>query len=139
MRRNAIGRWELSDRFWAESDPPEPRAAVAADGFFQKCVRQLNRLTADKRVKYRLTGTGGDHRRGRPTSEDEQHRRRNDRVTSSPRHRGRAAAAAAPEAASRRTAETFGNVPYREVSVRATFREVRAGTVVRFSAAKPCR
>jgi len=54
MKRNAISQWELSDHFWAESDPPEPCAA--AKSFLQKCARQFDRLTADsRRVKYRLT------------------------------------------------------------------------------------
>lgn len=59
MKRNAISQWELSDHFWAESDPPEPCAA--AKSFLQKCVRQFDRLTADnRRVKYRLTPVGRD-------------------------------------------------------------------------------
>lgn len=53
MKRNAISQWELSDHFWAESDPPEP-CATAAGGFLRRCARRLDRLTADKRVKYRL-------------------------------------------------------------------------------------
>jgi len=52
MRRNAISQWERADHFWAESDPPEPCAA--AKSFLQKCVRRLDRLTADHRAKYRL-------------------------------------------------------------------------------------
>lgn len=52
MERKAVSRWELSSHFWAESDPPEP--CDAARGFFQKCARRFDRLTADKRVKYRL-------------------------------------------------------------------------------------
>lgn len=54
MRRNAVSQWELSDHFWAESDPPEPR--VAARNFLQKCARKFDRLTTDRRVKYTLTG-----------------------------------------------------------------------------------
>lgn len=54
MRRNAVSQWELSDHFWAESDPPEPRAA--AGSFLQKCTRKFDRLMTDRRVKYRLTG-----------------------------------------------------------------------------------
>jgi len=58
MKRNAISQWELSDHFWAESDPPEPCAA--AKSFLQKCARQFDRLTADnRRVKYRLTAAAG--------------------------------------------------------------------------------
>lgn len=58
MKRNAISQWELTDHFWAESDPPEPcAAAAAAKSFLQKCARQFDRLTADdRRVKYRLSG-----------------------------------------------------------------------------------
>ncbi|KAE9542731.1 hypothetical protein AGLY_002642 [Aphis glycines] len=59
MKRNAISQWELSDHFWAESDPPEPCAA--AKSFLQKCVRQFDWLTADnRRVKYRLTSGDRD-------------------------------------------------------------------------------
>lgn len=58
MKRNAISQWELSDDFWAESDPPEPCATGRS--FLQKCARQLDRLTTDKRVKYRLAGRRRD-------------------------------------------------------------------------------
>lgn len=54
MRRNAVSQWELSDHFWAESDPPEPRAGTRS--FLQKCIRKFDGLTTDRRVKYRLTG-----------------------------------------------------------------------------------
>lgn len=110
MRRTAISQWELSDRFWAESDPPEPRAVVA-ETFFQKCARQLDRLTADKRVKYRLTATGTD--------------RGNDRVKSlspppppPPSAPRRFVIERAAATAPRERARTFENVPNREVSTR---------------------
>lgn len=58
MKRNAISRWELSDHFWAESDPPEPCGTRPVKGFLRKCARRLDRMAADKRVKYRLVGRG---------------------------------------------------------------------------------
>lgn len=69
MKRNAISQWELSDHFWAESDPPEP-CATAARGFLRRCARRLDRLTADKRVKYRLRNDRPDGRRRRARSAD---------------------------------------------------------------------
>lgn len=58
MKRNAISQWELSDHFWAESDPPEPCATGRS--FLQRCARQLDRLTNDRKVKYRLAGRRRD-------------------------------------------------------------------------------
>lgn len=68
MKRTAISRWELSDHFWAESDPPEPCGSTATvkGGFLRKCARRLDRLTTDKKVKYRLTN---GHRGGNPAPE----------------------------------------------------------------------
>lgn len=133
MKRNAISQWELSDRFWAESDPPEPLAAAgftstAAKGLLRKCVRQLDRLTVDnKRAKYRLaavttttkTTTADSRPRRKSIDHDGGHRRRapdtlfvadaddDDKHMTPP---------CVIKRATHRT-ETFQTVPYREVSV----------------------